>query len=187
METFVKKTKLDEPSTSRSSRSNVKCILYEAQKQTKYDGDSENVSCLNLRKLIQTEVLFTRVKLKVQILNWKKQNLEKKSWIIPESLNIINRIIFFCPGWSYLSSKSKQSCPQTPPDTNSLFIKMYTFRQVLTWFPTKLLLWYAWCFTFTSWSWFSIAVCILPMFLVKFRSVRIFLQQNPVQEKDMLL
>ena len=29
----------------------------------------KDVSCLNLRKLIQTEVLFIRVKLKVQILN----------------------------------------------------------------------------------------------------------------------
>ena len=50
MEVVVKKTKLDEPSTSRGG-SGVKCLLYEARKQPKYDQDIENVFMSELRKL----------------------------------------------------------------------------------------------------------------------------------------
>ena len=50
VEVVVKKTKLDEPSTSRGG-SGVKCLLYEARKQPKYDGDSENVLMPELEKI----------------------------------------------------------------------------------------------------------------------------------------
>ena len=50
MEVAIKKTKPDEPSTSRGS-GGVKCLLYEAQKQPKYDGDSENVLMSELKKI----------------------------------------------------------------------------------------------------------------------------------------
>ena len=49
MEVVVKKTKLDEPSTSTGG-SGVKCLLYEARKQPKNDGDSENVLMSELEK-----------------------------------------------------------------------------------------------------------------------------------------
>ena len=51
MEVVVKKTKLDEPSTSRASGSGVKCLLYEARKQPKYDGDTDNVLMSELEKI----------------------------------------------------------------------------------------------------------------------------------------
>ena len=50
MEVVVKKTKLDEPSTSRSG-SGVKCLLYEARKQPQYDADIENAFMSELEKL----------------------------------------------------------------------------------------------------------------------------------------
>ena len=50
MEVVVKKTKLDEPSTSRGG-SGVKCLLYEARKQPKYEQDSENVLMSELEKI----------------------------------------------------------------------------------------------------------------------------------------
>ena len=50
MEVVVKKTKLDEPSTSRGG-SGVKCLLYEARKQPKYDEDPENVLMSELEKI----------------------------------------------------------------------------------------------------------------------------------------
>ena len=49
MEVVVKKTKLDEPSTFGGG-SGVKCLLYEAQQQPKYDGDSKNVLMSELEK-----------------------------------------------------------------------------------------------------------------------------------------
>ena len=50
MEVVVKTNRLDGPSTSRGG-SGVKCLLYEAQKQLKYDGDSENVFMSDLEKI----------------------------------------------------------------------------------------------------------------------------------------
>ena len=51
MEVVVKKTKLDERSTSRVSGSGIKCLLNEARKQPKYDGDTENVLMSELEKI----------------------------------------------------------------------------------------------------------------------------------------
>lgn len=50
MEVVIKETKLDENSTSRGG-SNVKCLVHEARKQLKYDGDGENVLMSELEKI----------------------------------------------------------------------------------------------------------------------------------------
>ena len=50
MEVVVKKTKLDEPSTSRGG-SGVKCLLYEARKQPKYDSERENAFMSGLAQI----------------------------------------------------------------------------------------------------------------------------------------
>ena len=50
MEVVVKKTKLDEPNTSRGGRG-VNCVFHEARKQPKYDGDSQNVFMSELEKI----------------------------------------------------------------------------------------------------------------------------------------
>lgn len=50
MEVVIKKTKLEEPSTSRGS-SGVKCLLYEARKQPNHDADMENMFLSELEKL----------------------------------------------------------------------------------------------------------------------------------------
>ena len=50
----MKKTKLDEPSTSRGGGGGgggVKCLLYEARKHPKYDADTENVFLSELEKI----------------------------------------------------------------------------------------------------------------------------------------
>ena len=51
MEVVVKKTKLDEPSPSRGNGGGVKCLLYEARKQPKYDADRESEFLSELEKI----------------------------------------------------------------------------------------------------------------------------------------
>lgn len=51
MKVVKKKTNLDEPNTPHGASGRVKCLLYEAQKQPKYNADVENVFLSELEKI----------------------------------------------------------------------------------------------------------------------------------------